>query len=240
MDSMSDDDMDEVLAEVGPRLRRIRKERGATLAGLSEATGISVSTLSRLESGLRKPSLELLLPIARAHEVALDELVGAPAVRDPRVRAEPIKRHGRTYWPLTRQPGGLQAFKVLVPQEEAEPVEARTHEGYEWLYVMSGRLRMILGDHDIVLNAGRPPSSIRGCRTGSGRRGRGRWSFSVCSGRRGSGCMCGRGRSGRDGRDCSLIGKRPLSMRGTWSDEAVCGGPACRHGKCTRSVSRAR
>lgn len=145
--------MGEVLAEVGPRLRRIRKERGATLAGLCEATGISVSTLSRLESGLRKPSLELLLPIARAHEVALDELVGTPAVRDPRVRAAPICRHGRTHWPLTRQPGGLQAFKVLEPQRQEEP-ELRTHEGYEWLYVLSGRLRLVLGEHDVVLTAG--------------------------------------------------------------------------------------
>ncbi|MFD7135872.1 helix-turn-helix domain-containing protein [Streptomyces sp. NPDC059894] len=150
---MSDDGVDEVLAEVGPRLRRIRKERGATLGGLSEATGISVSTLSRLESGLRKPSLELLLPIARAHEVALDELVGAPSVRDPRVKSQPIVRHGRTYWPLTRQPGGLQAFKVLVPPRTDEP-EPRTHEGYEWLYVLSGRLRLVLGDHDLVLAAG--------------------------------------------------------------------------------------
>lgn len=166
---------DEVLAEVGPRLRRIRKERGATLAGLSEATGISVSTLSRLESGLRKPSLELLLPIARAHEVPLDELVGAPPVRDPRVRAQPIVRGGRTHWPLTRQPGGLQAYKVLEPQRKLEP-EPRTHEGYEWLYVMSGRLRLVLADHDVVLGPGRPPSSTRGCRTGSGRRGRGPWS----------------------------------------------------------------
>ncbi|SOE25960.1 transcriptional regulator, XRE family with cupin sensor [Streptomyces sp. OK228] len=150
-----DDDArtDEVLVEVGPRLRRIRKERGATLAGLSEATGISVSTLSRLESGLRKPSLELLLPIARAHEVPLDELVGAPPVRDPRVRAQPIVRGGRTHWPLTRQPGGLQAYKVLEPQRKLEP-EPRTHEGYEWLYVMSGRLRLVLADHDVVLGPG--------------------------------------------------------------------------------------
>lgn len=156
MESMSGengDDTDEVLAEVGPRLRRIRKERGATLAGLSEATGISVSTLSRLESGLRRPSLELLLPIARAHEVALDELVGAQPVRDPRVRAAPICKHGRTHWPLTRQPGGLQAFKVLEPQRDEEP-EPRTHEGYEWLYVLSGRLRLVLGEHDVVLSAG--------------------------------------------------------------------------------------
>ncbi|NKQ25775.1 helix-turn-helix transcriptional regulator [Streptomyces galbus] len=145
--------MDQVLAEVGPRLRRVRKGRGATLAGLSEATGISVSTLSRLESGLRRPGLELLLPIARAHEVALAELVGAPSVRAPRVRARPIVRHGRTHWPLTRQPGGLQAFKVLEPQREPAP-EPRSHEGYEWLYVLSGRLRLVLGEHDVVLTAG--------------------------------------------------------------------------------------
>ncbi|MGW4025274.1 helix-turn-helix domain-containing protein [Streptomyces sp. NPDC005009] len=145
---------DDVLAEVGPRLRRIRKEREVTLAALSEATGISVSTLSRLESGLRKPSLELLLPIAQAHQVPLDELVGAPPVGDPRIRAsEPIQRYGRTHWPLTRQPGGLQAYKVLEPKRRLEP-EPRTHEGYEWLYVLSGRLRLVLGEHDVVLAAG--------------------------------------------------------------------------------------
>ncbi|MFR0354229.1 helix-turn-helix domain-containing protein [Streptomyces sediminimaris] len=152
-DTGAADGTEEVLAEVGPRLRRIRKERGATLAGLSEATGISVSTLSRLESGLRKPSLELLLPIARAHQVPLDELVGASSPADPRVRSEPIVQYGRTHWPLTRQPGGLQAFKVLEPQRRLEP-EPRTHEGYEWLYVLSGRLRLVLGEHDVVLAAG--------------------------------------------------------------------------------------
>ncbi|WP_037854761.1 helix-turn-helix domain-containing protein [Streptomyces sp. NRRL S-340] len=144
---------DDVLAGVGPRLRRIRREREVTLAALSETTGISVSTLSRLESGLRKPSLELLLPIAQAHQVPLDELVGAPPVGDPRVRAKPIVRGGRTHWPLTRQPGGLQAYKVLEPQRKEEPVP-RSHEGYEWLYVLSGRLRIVLGDHDVVLAAG--------------------------------------------------------------------------------------
>ncbi|NEB20203.1 helix-turn-helix domain-containing protein [Streptomyces coelicoflavus] len=144
---------DDVLAGVGPRLRQLRKEREVTLTALSETTGISASTLSRLESGLRKPSLELLLPIAQAHRVPLDELVGAPPVGDPRVRAEPIVRHGRTHWPLTRQAGGLQAFKVLEPQRKEEP-DPRTHEGYEWLYVLSGRLRLVLGEHDVVLSAG--------------------------------------------------------------------------------------
>ncbi|GAA3387685.1 XRE family transcriptional regulator [Streptomyces roseoviridis] len=142
-----------VLDEVGPRLRRIRRERGSTLAELSAATGISVSTLSRLESGGRRPSLELLLPIARAHQVPLDELVGAPPVGDPRVRNRPIVRHGRTLYPLTRQPGGLQAYKV-VQEPGAEQPDARVHEGYEWLYVLSGRLRLVLGEHDVVLGPG--------------------------------------------------------------------------------------
>ena len=61
-----------------------------TLAALSAATGISVSTLSRLESGQRRPTLELLLPLARAHGVQLDELVGAPPTGDPRVHLRPV------------------------------------------------------------------------------------------------------------------------------------------------------
>jgi transcriptional regulator with XRE-family HTH domain len=146
-------EMADTLARVGARLRALRIERGATLAQLSASTGISVSTLSRLESGQRKPTLELLLPLARAHQVPLDELVGAPPVGDPRVRSKPIVRHGRTMLPLTRQPGGLQAYKVVQQPGSGEP-EPRTHEGYEWLYVLSGRLRLLLGDHDVVLGAG--------------------------------------------------------------------------------------
>ncbi|WP_220131198.1 helix-turn-helix domain-containing protein [Streptomyces sp. PT12] len=145
-------DMTDVLAGVGPRLRRVRTARGVTLAALSEATGISKSTLSRLESGQRRPSLELLLPIARAHRVALDELVGAPETGDPRVRLVPRTVHGHTVIPLTRQPGPLQAYKMIIP-ERGEP-EPRTHEGYEWLFVLAGRLRLVLAERDIVLGQG--------------------------------------------------------------------------------------
>ncbi|HEX9526758.1 MAG TPA: helix-turn-helix transcriptional regulator, partial [Streptosporangiaceae bacterium] len=111
---------DPVLDALGPRLRALRQQRGVTLAGLSAATGISVSTLSRLESGRRKPTLELLLLLARVHQVPLDELVGMPAPGDPRVRARPLRRNGRTFIPLTRRPGGVQAYKMLVPPAEHE------------------------------------------------------------------------------------------------------------------------
>jgi transcriptional regulator with XRE-family HTH domain len=141
------------LAEVGPRLRRLRTRRGVTLAALSAATGISKSTLSRLESGQRRPSLELLLPIAQAHQVPLDELVGAPEVGDPRVRVTARVSQGRTVMPLTRQPGPLQAWKSIIPAEQNRP-EPCTHEGYEWMYVLSGRVRLIVSDHDLIMEPG--------------------------------------------------------------------------------------
>ena len=148
-------DEEAVLAAVGPRLRALRQRRGTTLAQLAELTGISVSTLSRLESGGRKPTLELLLPLARAHQVPLDELVDAPETGDPRVRPRPIVRHGVTFLPLTRRPGGLQAFKMILPPESPEREQIQqTHEGYEWLYVLTGRIRLLLGEHDLILTAG--------------------------------------------------------------------------------------
>ncbi|MEZ0089256.1 helix-turn-helix domain-containing protein [Streptacidiphilus sp. EB129] len=143
-----------VLDEVAPRLRRLRAKSGLTLAALSEATGISKSTLSRLESGQRRPSLELLLPLAGAYRVPLDELVGAPEVGDPRVRLTPrTMTSGGTFVPLTRSPGPLQAYKLIIPDRGTEP-DLRTHEGYEWLYVLDGRLRLVLAEHDLVLGPG--------------------------------------------------------------------------------------
>ena len=144
-----------MLAQVGPRLRAMRRRRALTLAALSAQTGIGMSTLSRLESGQRRPTLELLLPLARVHQVPLDELVGAPRPGDPRVHAEPFERHGATYVPLTRRPGGLRAYKLVLPVEVPDRrLERQVHEGYEWMYVLSGRVRLVLGEHDLVLREG--------------------------------------------------------------------------------------
>jgi transcriptional regulator with XRE-family HTH domain len=145
--------MDESLQGVGNRLRTLRQERERTLADVAAETGVSVSTLSRLESGDRRPTLELLLPLARAYAVSLDELVDAPPTGDPRVHLRPVTRHGMTMVPLTRRAGGIQAYKLVVPVSTQEPVPG-SHEGYEWLYVLDGRLRLVLGEHDLVLGPG--------------------------------------------------------------------------------------
>jgi transcriptional regulator with XRE-family HTH domain len=149
-----DDDLEDVLAAVGPRLRAARRRSGVTLADLAVTTGISESTLSRLESGLRRPTLELLLPLARAHGIAFDELVGAPPTGDPRVHLRPIRRFGRTFIPLSRRPGGMQAYKMIIPRGAPSEPDPQTHEGYEWLYVLDGRLRLVLGDKDLELTPG--------------------------------------------------------------------------------------
>jgi transcriptional regulator with XRE-family HTH domain len=145
----------DVLGAVGPRLRALRRERGRTLAELSKTTGVSESTLSRLESGQRKATLELLLPLARTYGVPLDDLVGAPRTGDPRIHLKPLHRFGMVFVPLSRRPGGTQAFKLIIPArpEPPEP-DPQTHQGVEWLYVLDGRLRLVVGERDLTLPPG--------------------------------------------------------------------------------------
>ena len=104
-------------------------------------------------NGQRKPSLELLLPLAQVYRVPLDDLVGAPDVGDPRIRLKPRRVNGRTVLPLTRHPDGIQAWKIIIPVSQSTP-KLRTHDGYEWLYVLTGRMRLIQGEQDLVLGAG--------------------------------------------------------------------------------------
>lgn len=150
------DDTARTLDAVGPRLKELRQRRDITLNELADETGISISTLSRLEAGLRRPTLEQLLPLARSYGVSLDELVDAPPTGDPRVNLRPLPTNdGRTILPLSRRPGGIQAYKFILPagKDDDEP-DLRTHEGYDWAFVLNGRLRLVLGEHDLILEPG--------------------------------------------------------------------------------------
>lgn len=141
------------LEGVASRLKRLRIHRRLTLNRVAEATGISRSTLSRLETGQRRPTLELLLALSHTYRVPLDDLVAAPEEGDPRLRLKPGLVKGRTVIPLTRQPDGIQAWKIVIPVSKATP-EPRSHDGHEWIYVLSGHLRVVLGDQDAVLGPG--------------------------------------------------------------------------------------
>ncbi|MGW2638701.1 helix-turn-helix domain-containing protein [Streptomyces sp. NPDC001348] len=143
---------------MGPRLRSVRERRGVTLADVSRATGISPSTLSRIETSRRKPTLEVVLRLAKEYGTSLDELAGtAPApVAEPRGTAPHSFGDGKAVLPLTRYVGGLHAHKHVLPAVEGSPrrPRQRSHEGHEWLCVLYGRLWLALGDRDLVLAAG--------------------------------------------------------------------------------------
>lgn len=141
------------LNQIGPRLRRVRLAKDTTLVDLASRTGISKSTLSRLESGQRKPSLELLLPIVAALAVPLEQIVSPPRIGDPRVAPKTSRADGRILTRLSARGGEPQAFKITIPATEREPT-LRAHDGYEWIYVLDGRMRLVLGEHDIVMRPG--------------------------------------------------------------------------------------
>ena len=113
---------------------------------------MSSSTLSRLESGKRQASLELLLPLTRALGIRIDDLLPAP-VGDPRVRRAVERRDGMVVAPLTLESSPVQTYKVTFPPASEAPA-SRTHDGYEWLYVLSGRLRLVLDEHEHIIERG--------------------------------------------------------------------------------------
>jgi transcriptional regulator with XRE-family HTH domain len=149
---------DEPVGErVRRRLRELRVERGLTLEGVASRASIDVSTLSRLESGKRRLALDHLPALAAALGVTADDLLSPQERPDPRVRHPPQRFEGLTMWPLTRAgpAGGLHAFKLRIDAERSVPPEPLpVHEGHDWMYVLSGRMRLLLGEDDLVIEPG--------------------------------------------------------------------------------------
>jgi len=150
--------MDESIdARVRRRLRELRTEQGLTLQQVSERAHIDISTLSRLESGKRRLALDHIPGLATALGVSADDLLGGAPTPDPRVRTRPTTHDGLTMWPLTNRgpAGGLRAFKIRISAKRRKPPDPlRVHDGHDWMYVLDGRMRLLLGDQDLVIEPG--------------------------------------------------------------------------------------
>jgi transcriptional regulator with XRE-family HTH domain len=138
------------------RLRELRGERGLTLQQVAERANIDVSTLSRLESGKRRLALDHIPALAAALAVSTDDLLGSAPPEDPRIRSRPRTHQGLTMWPLTRGgASGLRAYKINISERRRKPPkQLPVHEGSDWLYVLSGRLRLLLGEQDLTIEPG--------------------------------------------------------------------------------------
>lgn len=153
----SPESLESVDARVRRRLRELRTERGLTLAQVAERANLDISMLSRLESGKRRLALDHLPGLAVALGVSADELLGSAPSADPRVRGEAIVNDGLTMWPLTKRApaGGPQPYRIVISaRRKRPPTELPVHEGYDWMYVVDGRMRLMLGDDDLIIEPG--------------------------------------------------------------------------------------
>ena len=148
---------DDVDLRVRRRLRELRLRQGLTLEDVASQAQIDVSTLSRLESGKRRLALDHLPRLAAALSVSTDDLLREPELPDPRVHGKSHTQHSITFWPLTRHgpASGLHAFRIRISARRRRPPQTLpVHEGQDWMYVLSGRLRLILGDRDFAIDPG--------------------------------------------------------------------------------------
>ncbi|MCQ9368100.1 XRE family transcriptional regulator [Brevibacterium sp. 91QC2O2] len=150
--------IDEALTGIGTRLKAARTAKNLTLAEVGHSTHISASTLSRLESGERKATLELLLPLSRLYHVPLDDLVGGPPLTEARVNPRRANLPGETVTALAHADTPLRIYRHILRPAESRRVGARAdlrmHTGHEWLYVVAGSLWLRLGPRTYTLTAG--------------------------------------------------------------------------------------
>lgn len=142
-----------LLPEIGPRTRALRRATGLTLHQVAAATGVGVSTLSRLEGGRRQPSLDLLVPLAALYGTPLEKLLSVVEhAGEPPVVHSPRRRRGIDAQRLTHHTGGIQAYRLVLPPHETP--DQRRHEGHAWLCVLVGQVQLVLADTSLSLGPG--------------------------------------------------------------------------------------
>ncbi|HEY8526275.1 MAG TPA: XRE family transcriptional regulator [Acidimicrobiales bacterium] len=146
-------DLAEIERVVRTRLRSLRTTLGLSLDELAARTALSPSTISRIETGKRAISLDVLLPLAAALQVDLDALLDVRSDDDVVIRPAPHAAGGRTTWMLSRPTSRTIAVKVRIEPTPAPP-EPRVHPGHDWFFVLEGRVRLTLGEREILVEAG--------------------------------------------------------------------------------------
>ena len=139
---------------VRTRLRSLRNTLGLSLDEVAARTNLSASTISRIETGNRTISLDVLIPLARALQVDLDALLDDDGDDDVVIRPSPnAGAQGITTWMLSRPTGNTIAMKMRL-EPRAEPPEQRVHTGHDWFVVTEGRVLLYLGDREVVVETG--------------------------------------------------------------------------------------
>lgn len=142
-------------AVIRARIRGLRLAQGWTLDALAARCHLSPSTLSRIENGHRRISLDQLVPIARALGSTLDQLVESVDEDDVVIRPRRDRSRGATTWLLSRDDPaqGMTVAKMRLTTRRSPP-ELGVHPGRDWFTVLSGTARLYLGDRVILVRTG--------------------------------------------------------------------------------------
>ena len=143
----------EVEQIVRTRLRTLRTTLGLSLDELAARTNLSASTISRIETGRRTISLDVLLPLASALQVDLDALLDVRTDDDVVIRPAANKLGRHTTWMLSRPTASTIAMKMRLQPTTRRP-EQRVHPGHDWFFVLDGRVELLLGERRVVVEAG--------------------------------------------------------------------------------------
>jgi transcriptional regulator with XRE-family HTH domain len=143
----------EIEQAVRSRLRSLRQTLGLSLDELAARANLSPSTISRVETGKRTISLDVLLPLAAALQVDLDALLDVRRDDDVVIRPTPSTSGKRTTWMLNRPTGSTVAIKMRLEPTRRRP-EQRVHPGRDWFFVLEGRVLLLLGDREVTVETG--------------------------------------------------------------------------------------
>ena len=146
-------ELNEIENAVRTRLRSLRNTLGLSLDELAARTNLSPSTISRVETGKRTISLDILLPLARALQVDLDSLLDVHSDEDVVIRPVPSGSGARTTWMLNRPTGNTIAIKMRLEPTRRLP-QQRVHPGHDWFFVTEGRVKLLLGEREILVETG--------------------------------------------------------------------------------------
>jgi quercetin dioxygenase-like cupin family protein len=142
---------------VGQKIKKARTAKKLKLEQLANETGFAVDYLKEIESGKAIPPVGALLQISRALEIDSGSLLKEPESRlESRIKAHTKRTENYAYTTLT--PGAenkhLKAFLVTIEAMQNHKGVGYHHEGEEFVYVLTGKIEVVVGEHVNVLENG--------------------------------------------------------------------------------------
>lgn len=147
----------ETIVPVGKKIKKERLKKKMSLDLVANETGFSIDYLKKIESGKKIPPVGALLQIARALEIDSGFFLREQE-SSLRRRIKAYTKRTENYAYTTLTPGAenkhLKAFKVTIEAMQDHKGVGYQHEGEEFVYVLDGKIEVVVGDHINTLDSG--------------------------------------------------------------------------------------